>query len=538
MAARTNAPVDLLAGLPPRISDVVLPWAKRSPDRAALVDSGGPWTYGQLAAVIAETRRWLLTRGVRSGDRVMIVGENCRALVAVILAISALDAWPVTVNARLSDREIDQIRDHSGARRVLYTTAASLQAKSHGARHGATIEDVAPLGSLGIGPLNEAAEPEPVEADGGAQVAALIYTSGTTGRPKGVMLSHHNLLFVAAVAGMIRGLGQDDRVYGILPISHIVGLTVIVLGTLLRGASLYLCPRFDPAAALTALERDRLTMMLGVPAMYQLLLEYVKRKGLGSIAHPALRNLSSCGAPLDPALKSDVERLFGMPLHNGYGITECSPTIAQTRIENSPTDCSVGPVLPGVEVKLVRPDGKPVGRGGPGELWVRGPNVMKGYYRAEEETAAVIDGEGWFNTQDLARIENRNLYIVGRTKELIIRFGFNVYPAEIEAVLNAHPAVTQSAVIGQQVGGNEDVIAFVQLMPGSPITAAELADYAAQKLVSYKRPSKIFVIPSMPASATGKILKRDLASMAAARATAGDLGVARHDAGLSGIHPV
>jgi acyl-CoA synthetase (AMP-forming)/AMP-acid ligase II len=523
MTAPANPTIDLLAGLPPRISDVVLPWAKRSPDRAALVDSGGPWTYGQLAAVIAETRRWLLTRGVRSGDRVMIVGENCRALVAVILAISALDAWPVIVNARLSDREIDQIRDHSGARRVLYTTAASLQAKSHGARHGATIEDVAPLGSLGIGPLNEAAEPEPVEADGGAQVAALIYTSGTMGRPKGVMLTHRNLLFIASVAGMIRALGQDDRVYGVLPISHIVGLTVIVLGTLLRGATLYLCPRFDPAAALTALERDGLTIMLGVPAMYQLLLEYVKRKGLGSIAHPALRNVSSCGAPLDPALKSAVERLFGMPLHNGYGITECSPTIAQTRIENPPTDCSVGPVLPGVEVKLVRPDGQPAGNNEAGELWVRGPNVMKGYYRASDETAAAIDGDGWFNTQDLARLEGGNLFIVGRTKELIIRFGFNVYPAEIEAVLNAHPAVTQSAVIGQQVAGNEEVIAFVQLMPDSPITDAELADYAAQKLVSYKRPSKIFVIPAMPASSTGKILKRELASMATARAPPGIL---------------
>jgi long-chain acyl-CoA synthetase len=537
MQVRATPPVDLLTGLPLRISDVVRPWAERSPDRTALVDSDGSWTYGQLAAAIAETRRWLLARAIRPGDRVMIVGENCRALVAVILATAALDAWPVIVSARLSDREIDEIRDHSGARRVLYTPA-SPQARSHGARHGATMVDVVQLGPLGIGPLNEATEPEPVEAEGSAQVAALIYTSGTIGRPKGVMLTHRNLLYVAAVAGMIRALGQDDRVYGVLPISHIVGLTVIVLGTLLRGASLYLCPRFDPAAALTALERDRLTVMLGVPAMYQLLLEYVKRKGLGSIAHPALRNLSSCGAPLDPALKSDVERLFGMPLHNGYGITECSPTIAQTRVENPPTDCSVGEVLPGLEIKLIRPDGKAVSCGGPGELWVRGPNVMKGYYRAEDETAAAIDGEGWFNTQDLACIENGNLYIVGRTKELIIRFGFNVYPAEIEAVLNAHPAVTQSAVIGQQVGGNEDVVAFVQLMPGSPITAAELADYAAQKLVSYKRPSRIFVIPAMPASSTGKILKRELTSMAAARATAEGLGFARQDAGLSGIHPI
>jgi acyl-CoA synthetase (AMP-forming)/AMP-acid ligase II len=520
MVAAVNPTIGLLADLPARISDVVLPWAERSPDRAALVDSGGTWTYGQLAAVIVETRCWLLARGVRPGDRVMIVGENCRALVAVILAAAALDAWPVIVNARLSDREIDQIREHSGARRLLYTATASPLAKSHAGRHGARIEDVAQLGPIGIGPLNDAAEPEPIDPERGAQVAALIYTSGTTGRPKGVMLTHRNLLFIASVAGMVRALGQDDRVYGVLPISHIVGLTVIVLGTLLRGATLYLCPRFDPAAALNALERQGLTMMLGVPAMYQLLLEYVKQRGLPSIAHPALRNLSSCGAPLDPALKSSVERLFGMPLHNGYGITECSPTIAQTRIEAPPTDCTVGPALPGVEIKLVGADGKPAGDDEPGELWVRGPNVMKGYYRAPEETAAAIDGEGWFNTRDLARIENGNLYIVGRTKELIIRFGFNVYPAEIEAVLNAHPAVTQSAVIGQQVGANEEVIAFVQLMPDSPITDAELADYAAQNLVSYKRPSKIFMIPAMPASSTGKILKSELAAMAAARAIA------------------
>src|SRR5207245_1277000 len=137
--------VDLLADLPARISDVVLPWAERSPNRAALVDGGGTWTYGQLAAVIAETGRWLRARGVRPGARVMIVGENCRALVAVILGAAALDAWPVIVNARLSDREIDQIRDHSGARRLLYTANASPLAKSHGARHGATIEEVAQL---------------------------------------------------------------------------------------------------------------------------------------------------------------------------------------------------------------------------------------------------------------------------------------------------------------------------------------------------------------------------------------------------------
>jgi long-chain acyl-CoA synthetase len=507
-------PAVVLASLPPRIDRVVRPWAERAPDHPALVGGGGSWSYSQLDAAIAATQRWLVDRGVRPGDRVMIIGENCRPLVAVILAVSALDAWPVIVNPRLSDREIDLIRDHSGARRVVYAVAASSHAKAHGQRHGAAIEEVAKLGALAIGRLNDAAEAEPVEADGDRQVAALIYTSGTTGRRKGVMLTHRNLLFVAHVSSAIRALGPDDRVYAVMPISHVVGLTVVLLAGLLRGAAIHLCTRFDPAAMLAALTRERLTVMHGVPPMFQILLEYAKRKGLAAVPDHALRNISTSGAPLDAALKADVERLFGITLNNGYGTTECAPTIAQTPIEGRRGDSSVGRVLPGVEIKLVGPDGGTVRDGEAGELWVRGPNVMKGYDKAPEETAAAVDSAGWFNTRDLARLEDGHLFIVGRTGDLIIRFGYNVYPAEIEAVLNAHPAVTQSAVIGQRMAGNEDVIAFVQPMPGASITVLELADYAAQRLVAYKRPSRIFIIPTLPASATGKILKSVLVALA------------------------
>jgi len=505
---------EILAHLPERIGQVVGTWAERSPDQPALVDSGGTWTYGQLAAAIAATRDWLADHGIRAGDRLMIVNENCRVLVAVWLATTELDAWPVVVSARLSNREIDEIRDHCAARRTIYTSAVSSSANAHAARHGAALHDPTWLGPISLGPLNEAMTPEAIEAEGANRVATLIYTSGTTGRPKGVMLTHRNLLFIARISGIIRSLSPEDRLYGILPISHIVGLSVVVLGTLLHGATLYIASRFNPAAAVTALARDRLTVVLGAPAMFALVAEYAKLKGLDTLAAPALRIISTSGAPLDPAVKATTERLFGLPLHNGYGISECSPTIAQTRVEQPRADCSVGPVLPGIEVRVVGLDGRDASEGQVGELWVRGPNVMKGYYRAPEETAAVIDKERWFNTHDLVHFEQANMFVVGRTKELIIRFGFNINPPEIEAVLNAHPAVTQSAVIGRPANGEEEVVAFVQPAAGSAITVGELADYAAQRLAPYKRPSRIFLLPALPTGATGKVLKGQLAPLA------------------------
>ena len=502
---------------PKRISDVLEPWAECTPDRPALVEASGTWTYRQLAVAVADTQSWLVSLGVRAGDRVMIVCENCRAFVPVLLAVAGLDAWPVLVSARLSASEIDAIRDHSGARRVIYTTSVSSHAREHAKRHSAVIVEAAGLGPVAVGPLNEVVVPEPIEANVADRVAAMIYTSGTTGLPKGVMLTHRNLLFLAAGSAQIRSLAPEDRFYGVLPMSHAVGLAVVLLGTLLSGATLYLSSRFDPVAALGALEKDRLTIMLGAPAMFSLLLDYAKLKGLKSLKFPKLRIIASSGAPLHAEVKSAVEGLFGLVLHNGYGTTECSPTIAQTRIETPRSDISVGQAFPGVELKVVGPDGTAVGEGEVGELRVRGPNVMKGYYRAPEETAAAIDVEGWFNTRDLARMEDGHLFIVGRTKELIVRFGLNVYPAEVEAVLNAHPAVSRSAVIGRSVEGaegDEQVVAFVQPSPGSSVTESELAEHAARHLAAYKRPSHILLIPAMPVTPTGKIVKGELAKMA------------------------
>jgi acyl-CoA synthetase (AMP-forming)/AMP-acid ligase II len=512
-------PSDVPMKFPDRISDVVQPWAKTAPDRLALIESSGAWTYTQLASAIVKTQAWLREAGIRSGDRVMLVGENCREFVALLLASARMDAWPVLVNARVSARELDEIRDHCGARRVLFTTTASPNAVEHANRYAASSYQVDGLGSIAAGVLNENAvrEPDASNASIADRVAALIYTSGTTGVPKGVMLSHRNLLFLAAGSAKIRSLTPDDRLYGILPMSHAVGLSVVLLGSLLSGASLYLSPRFDPMNARVTLEKERITVMLGAPATFTQFLQYAKLRAIESLKLPALRIISTSGAQLHPSTKSATEKLFGMPLHNGYGVTECSPTIAQTRVDAPRSDTSIGPPFPGVEIKLVGSDRKPVPDGEAGELWVRGPNVMKGYYRAPEETSAVIDSEGWFNTRDLARLEDGNLYIVGRTKDLIVHRGFNVYPAEVEAVLNAHPAIEQSAVIGRLVEGDEEVIAFVQSVPDSQLTARDVAEYAAQQLASYKRPTQILIVPAMPVTPTGKIVKTELAKMFAVR---------------------
>jgi acyl-CoA synthetase (AMP-forming)/AMP-acid ligase II len=511
----------LLAGLPSRISAIPRRWADSAPQRNALHDGARHWTYGELAEAVNACTSLLRRLEMRPGDRLMVVGENCVAQIALTFAAASIDAWIVHVNGRLSAREVDQIRDHSGARRVLYTAAVSPEAAAHGARHGAVpvadVGDESTLAALGVllaGPLNADAVPELVAASSAEQVAALVYTTGTTGQPKGVMLTHRNLLFIAAVSSTIRGLTPHDRAYCVLPISHVYGLTSVTLGTLYAGACLYLCSRYSPDALLKAIRDDRITILQGVPAMYARLLEQLGGPGTPLPNH--LRFIYAGGSPLTPALKAAAEQLLGLPLHNGYGMTETSPTVSQTRFDQPRSDTSVGSLIPGVEARIVDADGADVRLGDPGELWIRGPNVMLGYYKAPDLTAAAMRPGGWLNTGDMARQDaDGALFIVGRTKELIIRSGFNVYPLEVETVLNAHPAVTQSAVVGRSTAdGNEEVVAFVEVDPRHSVTTSELQAYLEGQLSPYKCPSEIVVMQALPAAATGKILKSQLRDLA------------------------
>ena len=499
---------------PSLISEIVPMWAAAAPNRVALIDGGRAWTYAELDSAVRDTATWLIKSDVRAGDRVMLVCENCVASVALYLACTTIGAWPVIVNAKLSDREIDEIAAHCGARRMIFTTGVSPKARAHATRLGATSVEPSTFGAIAVTATNESAAAEPMGVTTDQNIAALIYTTGTTGKPKGVMLTHRNLMFVAKTSAKARALTDDDRVYAVLPVSHILDLTGVLLGSLVSGAAVHLTSRFDPAAALKTMEHDRLSVMIGTPSMYALLCEYAARTKR-EIVKPALRLISSAGAPLDAATKANTERTFGQTLHNGYGITECSPTITLTSLDAPRSDCAIGSVLPEIETRLVDSDGNDVAAGETGELWIRSPGVMKGYYRAPEETAQALTEDGWFKSGDLARFDDNNLFIVGRAKDLIIRFGFNVYPAEVEGVLNGFTGVARSAVIGVKNGDSEDVIAFVQPSPGSSLTEATLADYAAANLAPYKRPSKITLLDALPMSPAGKILKSELAARAA-----------------------
>jgi acyl-CoA synthetase (AMP-forming)/AMP-acid ligase II len=498
-----------------RVDDVPRVQAGERPDALALVQGQQRWSYRRWNDAIDLVAARLGAAGLRAGDRLMIVGENGLVVATMIHAALRCNAWPVILNARLSAREVDTIAGHSGARFAVFATDVSPDAAKHAERLAASKTEWPPLPVFALSPRREAT-PEIMTGDPARDVAALIYTSGTTGTPKGVMLSHGNLLHVAKYSGHLRGLSPTDRVFGALPMSHVFGLSSVFIGTTLYGGALFLVSRFDPGAALDMLAEERLTVFQGVPAMFARLLEHLATSGR-KIDAPALRYASSGGSPLDLSLKHETEAVFGVPLHNGFGMTELSPTVAQTRIDAPRTDDSCGPIVDGIEVRIAGGDGRALPAGETGVLKVRGPTVMQGYYRAPELTASVVDAEGFLDTGDLARLDAEgNLFIVGRAKDLIIRSGFNVHPEEVEAVLRGHPAVTLAAVVGRAAGGgNEEVIAFVQLIPGTGASEAELQAWCGPRLAPYKRPARIVALAALPASSTGKVQKAPLRVRAA-----------------------
>ena len=472
------------------------------PDDRAVSDSGGTdWTYGDLDAACFALATRLSGAGVRPGDRIMLLSENCAAAMAALFAASRIGAIVTPVNARQTESEVRRILEHSRPAAVLFTSAASPDATAHAKRMDAQeIEGV--FGRMHLA-TPYASNPDPL-----TDVAVLLYTTGTTGAPKGVMLTHENLTFGGKTSVALRGMTQDDRIYGVLPITHVFGLTSITTAATLAGAHIHFEARFSAAKLYSALERG-ITLFSGVPQMHAMLMQYVKERGFDHLPNNKLRYISSGAAPLDPAWKRKAEAFYGIALQNGYGMTECSAGTCVTNNEIGDPDISVGPPLPDTEAAI--DESVPGGGDGMGEVLVRGPNVMRGYYKNPEATDAVLGSDGWLRTGDLGKFDDAgNLHILGRSKELIIHGGFNVYPPEVEAALNDHPQVIQCAVVGQSKDGDEQVLAFVQAAPDDLPEVAELRDFAASRLAGYKRPKQIIIATELPAAPTGKILKHKL----------------------------
>lgn len=496
------------------IHQIIEYYADQQPLHTCLVDDNNQTvTYAQLWERTQQAADYLRQSQIKAGDRVLIVGENGVDMVTLLFACSMLNAWPVSVNARLSHREITTIRVHAQPRICFYTSRVSVTALEHAKQDSASYVELPFLQDTNY-LLHVDAKPESAAIPPIEDVAALIYTSGTTGSPKGVMVPHKGLMHFARISAQARCLSENDCAYAALPLSHIFGIATVLLATLYAGGSLVLRPRFEALDLRASLTQLPLTILQGVPTMFNRLLADADEHG--DFVAPYLRYIYTGGAALDYSLKQRVEQLFGMPLHHGYGITEYAGSLFLTRFDNPPTDCSAGYAVEGLEIHIGDLEHPALRPNEIGDIHVRGPGIMLGYYKDPQQTAEALLPGGWLKTGDLGYLTSDGaLYITGRSKDLIIRSGFNVYPLEVEAVINAFPGVALSAAIGIPCeDGNEQVVVFCQPALDQTINYEELKKYARQQLAPYKRPSQFIEISMLPTTVSGKIQKQPLREQA------------------------
>lgn len=497
-----------------RIVELVEANATTRPDSIGLIDSDGlQLSWKGYRAGITDYALLLERYGVVRGDRVLIVAENCIAEVLLIFAATQLGAIAVPVNARMSSVEILAIQAHAGPKVVVYTASVSMAAEAH-AHECHAPEHETSFGELRIAQCENAFA---VTSDHIGDTAVILYTTGTTGVPKGVMLTHGNLLFAGCASMKLRSINHKDRLYGALPLSHVFGVASVIMASATAGACVQLETRFSPALLYRALQSG-ITVLPAVPQMHALLMQYTEENNMDSIDCPQLRYVSSGAAPLDPAWKRKAEIFYGLPLQNGYGMTESSAGISATHHAIGNPDISVGKPLEGIEVFIDSPSGEQ-GANIEGEILTRGPHVMLGYFNNIEATREAIDENGNLHTGDIGLVdENGLLHICGRCKELIIRGGFNVYPPEVEAAINDHPDVVQCAVVGRTLDtADEEILAFVQCLSESSLDIETLKNFVSGRIAPYKCPNRVFVVDALPAAATGKILKHQLLDVFADR---------------------
>lgn len=470
--------------------------ASLDPDGAAVSDGRQALTNVQLLHRVQAATRHLQDLGIGPGDVVALKLTNRVEFVLLLFAAWRLGATITPVNPSMTDVEVArQVKD----------SRARLLVSEDGEAAVAEGTDV-----LAVGELRDdaAAEPDDAPLPDPSALALLIYTSGTTGVPKGVMLDHANIDAMADMGRRALEVGPADRCLLILPLFHVNGIVVSTLVPLLAGASVTISDRFNPQTFFDVVERERPTFFSAVPTIYSML------AALPDQVRPDTSSLrfGVCGAaPASAELLTRFEARYGFPLVEGYGLSEgtCGSTI--NPVAGPRRAGTVGLPFPGQEIRIVDADGSEVAPGADGEVVVRGPNVMRGYLGRKEETAKVIV-DGWLHTGDVGRLDaDGYLTLVGRSKDMIIRGGENIYPKEIEDVLVGDPSVLEAAVIGvPDEKWGEVVVAYVQPRPGSAVDPSALQSLCARSLTGFKRPTAFFVVETIPKNAVGKIDKVSL----------------------------
>jgi long-chain acyl-CoA synthetase len=489
----------------PNAAQPVWDHAASSPDRTALNGTEGQrWSYAVLRDHAATVAARLRAAGIGAGSRVLLIAPSVPEFVAAYYGVLSLGAIAVTANTMATAPELEYIGADAGVSLVLGWHAVSPAPAAAAAAVGVPYW---PLHRELDGPAMPTSQPEaPVDADAD-DTAAILYTSGTTGRPKGAMLSHGNLQACASIFEQVHRLGPDDRAGTALPLFHVYGQACILATTMRVGASLSLLPRFDPHEMLALIRDHRLSTTAGVPTMWNAMLHAAGDADPGDFA--SLRLASSGGASLPGEIKRAFEERFGCTILEGYGLTETTGSATVQVAGRATTVGSVGAALPGCEIAVRALDGAELPPGEIGEVHLRGPVVMKGYWGRPEATAEVLH-DGWLATGDLGRLDEAGeLHIVDRKKELVIRGGYNVYPREVEEVLYEHPDVVEAAVVGVPHDHyGEEVAAAIALRPGVTPDAAALRAWAKERLSAYKVPHLVAFVDTLPKGATGKILKR------------------------------
>jgi long-chain acyl-CoA synthetase len=486
------------------------------PDEAcALVSRGHHTTYGELRQQVAALRGALVGMGLQPGDRLALAcGNNWYFAVSWLAALGA-GLVAVPLNPAAPAPEMERQLALVGARALLVTPAA---ARAAGALDRSALPDLeflietSGLDVTGAVCLDDLMTHEPsavVERDAD-DLAVLIFTSGTSGEPRAAMLTHGNLLANLEQIQQSEGRRQlpDDVSLGILPMFHIFGLNVVLGLSLFAGSRVVLVERFDPSSAAEAIERHGVTVVAGAPPMWS---AWASLPGLAPDAFATVRIASSGAAKLPVEAAQLFEDRFAVRVTEGYGLTETAPVVTTATGATAPWG-SIGAPLPGLEVRLVDSDGHDVLVGDAGELWVRGPNVFVGYWEDPVATAEVFAADGWFRTGDVGVVDDDGyLYLVDRVKDIIIVSGFNVYPAEVEGVLAAHPAVESCAVVGvAHPYSGEAVKAFVVLEQGRSADEDEVVAWCADRLARYKCPDKVMFVDELPVAPSGKLMRRSL----------------------------